>query len=84
MDGKVDEVLASCQGKGVKRAFFSATLGPEVHELALSVLRDPICIKVGQVSAICGYTLCIYNTYELIWCDFATRIMLGHLQSIKG
>ncbi len=55
--GKVDEVLASCQGKGVKRALFSATLGPEVQELALSILRDPICIRVGQVSLFVDYML---------------------------
>ena len=50
---QVDEIIAACgaDGSGVQRAMFSATIPPKIEELASSVLRDPVHIRVGAVNA---------------------------------
>lgn len=47
---QVDEVLTACP-KEAQRALFSATLGPQVKDLAASVLRLPVSITVGTPNA---------------------------------
>jgi ATP-dependent RNA helicase DDX52/ROK1 len=54
--GQVDEILAACTYPEVQRALFSATLPPLIHDLASSVLRDPVSVSVGLASNRSNYT----------------------------
>ncbi len=44
---QVDEILAACPQKHVRRALFSATIGSFVAELASQFLRNPIHVAIG-------------------------------------
>jgi ATP-dependent RNA helicase DDX52/ROK1 len=48
---QVDQILAHSNSRGVVRAMFSATIGPQVSELANGVLRDPVHISIGTTNA---------------------------------
>ncbi|CAM9201317.1 unnamed protein product [Chrysoparadoxa australica] len=48
---QLDEILAGCTNDKLQRALFSATLGPAVHDLASSILRNPVQITVGTANA---------------------------------
>lgn len=45
--GQIDEILASCTSSQLQRCLFSATLGPQVQELASGFLRDPLTVTIG-------------------------------------
>ena len=41
--GQIDEILSACAtGDHIQRALFSATIGPQIEELSLAFLRDPV------------------------------------------
>jgi len=46
----VDEILSKCSEKA-QRAMFSATMLPQIEELAQTALRDPVSIIVGTANA---------------------------------
>ena len=46
-----DEILASCQGAGMQRALFSATMQPAIEDLVHSVLQQPVKVVVGERNA---------------------------------
>ena len=46
----IDEIIASCGAK-TQRAMFSATIPPQIEEMAKSVLRDPVEVTVGTKNA---------------------------------
>ena len=50
---QVDEIIAACgaAGSSTQRAMFSATIPPKIEELASTVLRDPVHIRIGAVNA---------------------------------
>ena len=50
---QVDEIIASCGADGsvTQRALFSATIPPKIEEMASTVLRDPVHIRIGTVNA---------------------------------
>lgn len=48
---QIDEILDSCPREGLQCGLFSATIGPQVHELASSILSDPIQITIGTANA---------------------------------
>jgi len=44
---QVDEILAACPQKNVRRALFSATIGSFVAELAAQFLKNPVHVSIG-------------------------------------
>jgi len=47
---QVDEIFAAC-GDQSQRCLFSATMPPQIEELAKTVLRDPVEVVVGTLNA---------------------------------
>ena len=45
---QVDRIIAACTNETVQIALFSATLLPQIEELAQTILRDPVRIVVGH------------------------------------
>jgi ATP-dependent RNA helicase DDX52/ROK1 len=45
---QIDEIVAACSHPKVTRALFSATLPPNVEEMARTILRDPINVTIGE------------------------------------
>jgi len=48
---QVDEILAACPQKGVRRALFSATIGSFVAEMAAQFLKNPVHVSIGTENA---------------------------------
>ena len=48
---QIDEILATCNGAGVQRALFSATMQPQIEDLVNSVLVQPVKVVVGEKNA---------------------------------
>jgi ATP-dependent RNA helicase DDX52/ROK1 len=46
--GQIDEVLAACTHKNLQKALFSATIPPQVEELAKSIMPNPVTVTVGK------------------------------------
>ena len=45
---QVDEILSQCPQSGLQRGLFSATIGPNVQELAADFLSNPVHISIGM------------------------------------
>lgn len=50
-DQQIDEIVGACTSKARKIALFSATMPQRVEELARTVLKDPIRVRVGEQNA---------------------------------
>lgn len=45
---QIDEIIAACSNKKILRCLFSATMPPQVEEMAKSFLRNPARIVIGS------------------------------------
>ncbi|KAJ1928210.1 RNA-dependent ATPase rok1 [Tieghemiomyces parasiticus] len=44
---QVDTILAACTHSGLRKQLFSATIPPEIEDLAQSIMRDPVRLFIG-------------------------------------
>ena len=56
---QLDEIVAACSNPKIVRALFSATLPPNVEEMARSILRDPINVTIGE-KYVCVCDICLW------------------------
>ncbi|KNC83226.1 hypothetical protein SARC_04507 [Sphaeroforma arctica JP610] len=48
---QVDEIIAACGSSKLKLALFSATLPAKVEEMARTILRNPVKLRIGPTNA---------------------------------